>query len=194
MDAALRVADVLVVAGWLLFLVVWVVGSRSVRPDKQRQASASRAFQVALMLVASMLSFAAQRLPLGPLNTRLFPRSVAVTLVAVFVAEAGIAFAIWARVVLGRNWSDRVSLKHGHQLVEVGPYAFVRHPIYTGLLTAFVGMALLQGTLAALVAVSLFTLVFVSKLRLEERFLASEFGSAYDDYRARVKALIPFVV
>jgi len=96
--------------------------------------------------------------------------------------------------VLGRNWSDRVSLKQGHQLIEVGPYAFVRHPIYTGLLMAFVGMALLQGTLAALVAVSLFTLVLVSKLRLEERFLASEFGSVYQDYRARVKALIPFVV
>ncbi|MGO8971307.1 MAG: methyltransferase family protein [Myxococcaceae bacterium] len=110
------------------------------------------------------------------------------------LTDVGVGFAIWARAVLGRNWSGHVSLKEGHQLMEGGPYALVRHPIYTGLLTALFGTALVRGTLAAFLAVGVFTVYCVSKIHLEERFLASEFGSAFQSYRARVKALIPFVV
>ncbi len=191
MPGALRLAHVCLLAGWLTFAAVWGVAALFGRPDKRRQAALSRLWQLGLLAAGAALLFASAR---PVLNPQLLPASAASVLVGALLTDAGLGFAIYARAVLGRNWSGTVSLKEGHQLMESGPYALVRHPIYTGLLTALLGTALVRGTLAAFLGVGILTLVFLSKIRLEERFLASEFGSAFDSYRARVKALIPFVV
>src|SRR5262249_13239381 len=107
---------------------------------------------------------------------------------------AGIGFSIWARLFLGRNWSGRVTIKEQHELIQSGPYSIVRHPIYSGFLLAILGTALVQGHLRSLLALPLAALGWSLKLRLEESFMAHQFGSAYLDYKRRVKALVPFVV
>jgi protein-S-isoprenylcysteine O-methyltransferase Ste14 len=106
----------------------------------------------------------------------------------------GFLFCWWARLHLGRLWSSGVTRKEGHVVVESGPYALVRHPIYTGVLTAAFASAALQGTLVAFAGAILMTAAFTWKARLEENFLRAELGAAaYDAYAKRVAMLVPFV-
>ena len=106
---------------------------------------------------------------------------------------AGIAFAVWARHYLGRNWSGTVTVKQDHELIRSGPYRLVRHPIYTGLLLAILGTAVAFGEWRGLLAFALLTGSLLLKLRVEERFMGESFPNEYARYRAEVPALIPFV-
>lgn len=107
---------------------------------------------------------------------------------------AGLAFAIWARVVIGRNWSGAVTLKEDHQLVERGPYRLVRHPIYTGILSMCVATAIVLGHLAGSIGVAIVFVSFWIKLIREEKVMLNRFPDKYAAYRQRVKRLIPFVL
>jgi protein-S-isoprenylcysteine O-methyltransferase Ste14 len=104
---------------------------------------------------------------------------------------AGLAFAAWARIHIGRFWSSAVVLKAGHALIRGGPYALTRHPIYTGLLLAVTGTVLARDSIAGLLGWALVLAGFVVKLRQEERLLLEHFGPAYQAYQAEVPALIP---
>ena len=110
------------------------------------------------------------------------------------VVILGLGFTICARIALGGNWSATVTVKHGHEIVRSGPYRWLRHPIYTGLLLAFVGCAVALGEWRGIVAVAIVWAALWRKLRLEERWLTEEFGARYSDYRRETWALIPFVL
>ncbi|MHB8421103.1 MAG: methyltransferase family protein [Myxococcales bacterium] len=153
---------------------------------------ASRILQVILSAVGAILLFD-RPWPLERTHWRLILDPTLRAWLSVCLTALGIAVAIEARVALGRNWSGRVTVKEGHELIERGPYRLVRHPIYSGLLLALTGTALLQAQPADLGGVATFGIAFALKIRLEERFLSAEFGEAYASYRKRVKALIPFV-
>jgi protein-S-isoprenylcysteine O-methyltransferase Ste14 len=128
-----------------------------------------------------------------PFNLVVVPHSTAMTFVGLVVTVLGLLLAIWARVVLGGNWSGTVTFKENHELIVRGPYALVRHPIYTALLLMFLGTALAIGTAGGFVGLALFFLSFWIKLRQEEALMTEHFGDQYRDYKKRVKALIPFV-
>ncbi len=113
--------------------------------------------------------------------------------VAVGVAGAGLLFCWWARIHLGKLWSGFITRKEGHRIVDSGPYAVVRHPIYTGALTAALAAAAIRGTPLALAGLALLTVAYQMKTRLEEKFLSEELGAeAYAAYRRRVPRLVPF--
>jgi protein-S-isoprenylcysteine O-methyltransferase Ste14 len=106
----------------------------------------------------------------------------------------GFVFACWARLILGTLWSVRVERKENHRIIARGPYAIVRHPIYTGLITAALATALVKATPLALFGFVLVSAGLAIKARLEERFLAAELGEAsYAEYRGRVPMLVPFL-
>jgi len=110
------------------------------------------------------------------------------------LALAGILFTWWARIWLGRLWSSEITRKQGHRIIDTGPYALVRHPIYTGLIAALLATAIAQATPAALFGAALIACGLWFKARTEERFLKAELGSeAYESYRRRVPMLIPFL-
>jgi protein-S-isoprenylcysteine O-methyltransferase Ste14 len=110
------------------------------------------------------------------------------------LAAAGFLFAWWARIHLGRLWSSSVTRKADHHVVDTGPYRFVRHPIYTGIIAASLGVCLLKGTVPALAGAAIMIVGWYVKARLEERFLRQELGAeAYDAYARRVAMLVPFV-
>ena len=105
---------------------------------------------------------------------------------------AGFLFCWWARIYLGTLWSGSVTAKADHRIVDTGPYALVRHPIYTGLLLSAFATAALYGTALAVLGALLILLGFWIKARLEERFLRAELGAeAYDAYASRVGMLVP---
>jgi len=101
--------------------------------------------------------------------------------------------AIWARHTIGTNWSGIITLKEGHALVQTGPYVIVRHPIYSGLILAMLGSAIVLGELRGLLSVGLMPLSFTRKMNDEERLMKTQFPKEYPEYQARVKRLIPFL-
>ena len=106
---------------------------------------------------------------------------------------AGFAFCWWARIHLGELWSSDVARKADHRVVETGPYAVVRHPIYAGLILAGFASAVEFGTAAALFGAAMMALGWYLKARFEERFLIRELGPAYRDYCQHVAMLVPFL-
>ncbi len=105
----------------------------------------------------------------------------------------GFTFAWWARIHLGQLWSAFVTKKADHHIIDTGPYAIVRHPIYTGIILAAIALAIEKGTVFALVGAFLASLGFWVKARIEEGFLREQLGAeAYDSYRRRVPMLVPF--
>ena len=106
----------------------------------------------------------------------------------------GLAGAVWARWTLAGNWSSNVTFKQGHELVERGPYRFVRHPIYTSLLLMGLGTALAGNRAAPFAGLLFWFAGFWIKLQQEEQLLTRHFPNKYPAYKTRVKALIPFVI
>ena len=95
----------------------------------------------------------------------------------VWLAAAGFLFAWWARIYLGRLWSGSITRKEGHRVVDTGPYRFVRHPIYTGIIIAGIATAAVNGTLRGVIGAVLLIVGYWLKARIEERFLRSELGA-----------------
>ena len=145
------------------------------------------------ILVGGFLLAKGRRLS-DPLNHRIIPHVDALAWTGVVLCVAGLIFCIWARFTLGRNWSGVVTLKGGHELITSGPYALVRHPIYTGLLTMFVATVIVLGHIAGIIALPLVIVSMWVKLRSEEKLMLKKFPDEYAAYQQRVKRLIPFVL
>ncbi len=113
----------------------------------------------------------------------------------VTITGVGIALAIYARYILGKNWSGSPTLKQDHQLITRGPYRFVRHPIYTGLVLAIAGtMVAIVPSIAGIAYIVLIATAFAIKLRFEEKLMLRQFPEAYPGYRAKVRtAFIPLI-
>lgn len=129
----------------------------------------------------------------GVLGTQYWMMPLAVNWAMVGVAALGFVFAWWARIHLGRLWSGRITRKEGHYVVDTGPYALVRHPIYTGIILSAIATTVVLGNLHAILGTLLLIIGYWTKAKMEERFLREELGAdAYDAYRRRVPMLIPF--
>ena len=179
---------------WLALGILWLVMALTAKRTARTQSPGSRILQITPEILAFTLLFARVPWPQW-LRWRFVPESsIAIAWAGLALTAAGIGFAIWARLFLGRNWSGRVTVKERHELIQTGPYSIVRHPIYSGFLLAILGTALVQGQLRSLLALPIAALGWGFKLRLEESFMAQQFGNAYLDYKRRVKALVPFVV
>jgi protein-S-isoprenylcysteine O-methyltransferase Ste14 len=177
---------------WLAWLLYWVISAFGAKTTRRRESSASRLSHVLPLLVGVTL-IAWPHPHLGHwMSWQFLPPGPARFASALVLVAAGLAFTVWARVQLGTNWSGSVTLKEGHELVRSGPYAIVRHPIYTGLLVALLGTAVACGELRALIGLAVVAAAFVRKLRIEERFMRESFPEQYARYSAEVPALIPF--
>ncbi len=188
-------SEFLIVSGWLFFLAFWAWNARRVKSTARNESTAARFFKYWLpLMVAVVLVQPIEGMQDSLIRLRFVPPSEWLPLLGVLMVWAGVLFCCWARVVLGRNWSAVVQVKQDHELIVRGPYRWVRHPIYTGLLLAFLGTALAIGEWRALLAVAIVAGSFWIKLRLEERWMREQFGEAYVAYMARVKALIPWVL
>jgi protein-S-isoprenylcysteine O-methyltransferase Ste14 len=175
---------------WLVFLAYWVVSALKLKSVKLREPRGGRLIQLIFMVIAYVLMFN-DGVGRGWLATRFVPASPAIGKIGVAVTVAGIALAIWARWHLGENWSATVTLKEGHELISSGPYRHVRHPIYTGMLLAFVGTALALGEYRALISVCIVLVAFYAKAKKEEHFLAQEFGDKFREHSRRTGMFLP---
>jgi len=178
---------------WILFLFVWVLTALSTKRSIYRESGAHRVRYWLLLIIAYFLLIKGRQFP-GPLKILVIPNTEFSAWIGAVFCVIGFLFCVWARITLGRNWSGAITLKEDHELIVRGPYHFVRHPIYTGLLAMFLGTAVAQGHLGGLIAI---VFAFVSlwiKLSAEEKLMLEHFSGQYAAYQRKVRRLIPFVL
>jgi protein-S-isoprenylcysteine O-methyltransferase Ste14 len=181
-----------VVAAWVVAVLVWVIESFRTKATVRRENISSGIAHRLPLMAAYLLLFGAG-LSMGPLDRRLLPVGIAGAWAGAAITLLGLSLAIAARFFLGTNWSSSVTVKQDHELVQSGPYRFVRHPIYSGLLLAMLGTALAFNRWRDILGVFFATAAFKMKSLGEESFMKEQFGQRYQNYMQRVKALIPFI-
>ena len=181
------------VAMWVAWAAIWAWLAPDVKATARHESLASRVAHIAPLALAVLLLGWPGRL-LGPLDDPVWPRGLPGTAIGAALTLAGLACSVAARVRLGRNWSGTVTLKQDHQLVTDGPYALVRHPIYTGLIVGLLATAVAEATVTGVIGAALVIFGIYLKASSEERFLRVELGpDAYDSYRRRVPMLVPYL-
>lgn len=180
----------IVFACWSVFAITWVIAALFVKRTVERGSGWGRLSMIVVGAVVWRMMRNPQVLGGRPLWT---PTSLGDWLAAAVVV-LGLLVTLWARLALGRNWSGDVTFKQDHELIERGPYRYVRHPIYTGLLLMALGTALLRPWASAFAACGILLIGLWFKLLAEERLLTRHFPEEYPRYRQRVHALIPYVL
>ena len=187
---------------WAAWFIIWLIAGVRTKPTVRRESITSRLGYLSAIAASALLLLLGRRTPLGtaidasgPPAAWLYVRFVRLYVGAVWIGAplvlAGLLLALWARLHLADNWSGTVTLKQDHVLIRTGPYRYVRHPIYTGMLLAVAGTACALGQLRGLIALLLTFGAFWFKSRLEERYMIERFADAYRRYQREVKALIP---
>src|SRR5580658_4591191 len=180
-------------AVWILFFLYWQIKAANTKSTQRLEPAASRILRVIIFLIAIVL-LSTTRIPLPWLYLQLWPVGFWPFWLGAAVTIAGLLFAVWAREHLGRNWSRSVTIKQDHELIATGPYAVVRHPIYTGILTGFLGMAIAISQVRGFIVFVLIFVVFWFKFRVEEKWMRTQFGERYAAYAGKTAALVPYIL
>jgi protein-S-isoprenylcysteine O-methyltransferase Ste14 len=182
----------LIPALWLIWIVGWLLAAIGIKRAQWRESRSTAIWNRAPVLLGTIMLLWPQWLP-PALTYRFVPAGPELPALGTILVLLGLLFAGWARIHLGGNWSGAVTVKQGHTLTTSGPYRYVRHPIYTGMLTALIGTALAVGAAYGFVATGLILLGFVLKLQVEETRMRDTFPVEYDDYSRHTARLIPGV-
>ncbi len=179
---------------WLIFVLYWFVlaffAKKSiVRGLRWRQTIWFRVLLIIAVLIIVHVQSAHNSL--WKSLTFSFTNPI-VNTIGIVVCALGLGLAVWARMYLGRNWGMPMSLRKNHELVTSGPYRYIRHPIYSGILLAALGSTLASTTWWLLVCVAYGAYFFYS-VNVEENMMTKEFPDHYPAYMAKTKQLIPFV-
>jgi protein-S-isoprenylcysteine O-methyltransferase Ste14 len=175
---------------WIVLGVYWAVSALRQKPTKREEHFGERLRHLVPVMVAFLL-LSQSDASYGWLGLRFVPESETLSLLGLLLAGAGVPFAIWARWHLGANWSAVVSIREHHDLIRTGPYRAVRHPIYTGLLLAIMGSALIVGEFRALLAFAIVLASFYLKARTEDAWLAREFGETFEAHARQTGMFLP---
>jgi protein-S-isoprenylcysteine O-methyltransferase Ste14 len=177
---------------WLAWVVSWVVAAFwSGRTRTHVATLASWVYRLPILIGAIFLMPLTARV-LGAVP--LYQVGTLGTYVLALVTVLGISFTWWARIHLGRFWSNAITHKEDHRIIDTGPYGMVRHPIYTGLIVAILATGIAVGTWTALVGALFICFGEWQKARMEEGFLSVELGQeAYRNYSRRVPMIVPFL-
>jgi protein-S-isoprenylcysteine O-methyltransferase Ste14 len=180
----------LIVTPWIIFGVYWAIGALRTRRTVQKEPFAARYGIMFLEVVGFTLLFDDDA-GIGFLGQRVLPRGLAVAEIGIAMTWIGILLALWARWHLGQYWSGRVTIKEDHKLIRTGPYARLRHPIYTGLDLAAIGAALSFDRWRCVAGVCVIVIGFAIKAKREERMLGAQFGEAFAEHRRHAGFLLP---
>ncbi|HEY1788085.1 MAG TPA: isoprenylcysteine carboxylmethyltransferase family protein [Verrucomicrobiae bacterium] len=175
---------------WWSFVAYWLISAFWVRKTKFIESFLARMTHFWVGTLA-LLIFAFRGFLPAPMNWQLWPQNRLSFWTGAAVMLAGLGFAVWARIHLGRFWSGAITLKEGHRLIRSGPYQYVRNPIYTGILSGAAGTAIALGQVSGLIALVILWAVYSWKIHREQRLLAGEFGEEYAVYCRQVPSLIP---
>jgi len=175
---------------WIVFVLYWAAGALKTRRTERTESFASR-YGILFIEIAGFALVFMDETEFGILGHRVFPRSYALGVTGVALTWAGIALALWARWHLGQYWSARITIKEDHKLIRTGPYARLRHPIYSGLDLAAIGSALAIDRWRCVVGVCLIIVGYWIKARREEAMLTAQFGPDFEEHCRHTGFLFP---
>jgi len=179
----------LIVGGWAAWAIYWLIMAFTAKRTVERRWAVRDRLVVVAAAVVWLLAQ-----PFRVTHFHLWETHVALGVVSDLIFIAGVGLTVWARITLGSNWSPEVAFKQDQELIENGPYATVRHPIYTGLLMMALATAIHYGEARGFVVFGLLCAGAWLKSRQEEELMTAHFPEAYPKYKHRVRALIPFVL
>lgn len=175
---------------WFAWCILWLLMAAWSKPSKRREFPWQRLEHVIPMLIGFFLIYN-HNASWSFLSNRIIPQNEGMTVAGLLLTAGGLIFAVWARIALGANWSGTVTIKSGHNLIRRGPYKWIRHPIYTGILLSFVGTVLLQGEVRSFLAFLMVLLALYRKAKREEKFLSEEFGEGFADHAKHTGMFLP---
>ena len=177
---------------WIAFLLYWQIKAAGAKTTQRIEPATSRILRALTFLIVIVL-LSTTRIPLRWLYLQVWPSGLWPFWLGAAVMVTGLGFAVWAREHLATNWSRSVTIKQGHELITTGPYAVVRHPIYTGILAGFLGTAIALSQMRGFIAFVLIFFALWLKLRMEEQWMRSQFGETYTTYSRHTAALVPYL-
>jgi protein-S-isoprenylcysteine O-methyltransferase Ste14 len=180
----------LVEVPWIVFVLYWIVGALKTRATRESETAASRTAILLIEIAGYVLIFSPSA-GVGFLGTRFMPRTLASVGLGVALTWSGIGLAIWARYHLAEYWSARITIKEDHQLIRTGPYSHLRHPIYSGLVLATIGSAIVIDEWRCVLGVCLVLAGYCLKANKEEAMLSQQFGDAFREHQEHTGFLIP---
>lgn len=175
---------------WMLLCLYWLISSLQRKASIKREPWLQRLRHLIPMSAAVFLLFH-RNLYLGWLEKRFVPQLLSIEMAGVAITAAGIALAMWARWHLGMNWSSAVAIREKHELIRTGPYRFMRHPIYSGILIGFAGTALVRGEVSGIAGFGIALIAFYCKARKEESYLTQEFGLRFAEHLKQTGMFLP---
>jgi protein-S-isoprenylcysteine O-methyltransferase Ste14 len=175
---------------WAVFGLYWIAVARGGKATQTGEMPLYRLLRLAILVITFTLLFW-ERTAIGFLARRFMPQLPAIAYAGFLATLAGLTTAVWARIHLGQYWSDKVVLKVDHQLIRTGPYAYMRHPIYSGVLLGVAGTALVLGQWRGLLAFLLLLTNYWVKAEREERILSARFEQEFYDHEQRAGFLFP---
>jgi protein-S-isoprenylcysteine O-methyltransferase Ste14 len=175
---------------WIVFVAYWAQAALKTRQTERAESFLSR-YGILVLEIAGFSLLFAEDAGIGILGHRVAPRAYPLAIAGVVLTWAGIALAVWARWHLGQYWSARVTIKKDHKLIRAGPYARLRHPIYSGLDLAALGSALAIDRWRCLAGVCLIALGYWIKARKEEAMLSAQFGADFEQHCRHTGFLLP---
>ncbi len=190
-----------IILSWVIYILVWIVSAFNVKRDMHRGSGHQSRFWLVLLWLSFVILFISIRVATGKalkinpgviFSQGIFPQFQLIGWIAAVVTIIGVVIAIWARVNLGRNWSSKPAVKENHELVTTGPYAYVRHPVYTGVILMAFGIAI-TGSIFGIGAFIIASFFYILRIGKEEKIMQEIFPNEYPEYRKRTKRLIPFV-
>ncbi len=177
---------------WTVLCLYWILSALRIKPVKSRESLGQRLSYVLPLALGLTLLFN-PRAHYSWLGMRFALDTIAVAVAGIVLTAAGVALAMWARLVLGENWSAAVSIRKNQELIRMGPYRIMRHPIYTGMLLGLLGTAVVVGEVRSLLALVILGLGFYLKARREEVFLLREFGAGFEAHAKHTGMFLPRV-
>jgi protein-S-isoprenylcysteine O-methyltransferase Ste14 len=187
---AREVFHLLVEVPWIVFLLYWIVSAIRTRDTVQTESFASR-YAILLIETAGFVLLFRHAAGIGFLGKRFMHRTLASAIVGSILTWIGIGLAIWARYHLAEYWSARITIKEDHQLIRTGPYARLRHPIYSGIILAAIGSAVVIDEWRCVLGVCLVLTGYCIKARKEEAMLTQQFGEAFREHQKHAGFLMP---
>jgi protein-S-isoprenylcysteine O-methyltransferase Ste14 len=175
---------------WTVWAFIWLLWALRSKQTQQSESLASL-LSYAIPAWASMILIFFPRTFGSWGHAAVFPASTAVAVSGIAITALGFALTLWARYTLGTNWSGAVTIKVDHELIRTGPYRWVRHPIYTGLIVALTGTAITLNQWRGVPAIFLLWLAFTIKRLKEEQFMRQTFGEQYAAYSQTTGAIFP---
>jgi protein-S-isoprenylcysteine O-methyltransferase Ste14 len=177
---------------WFATFIYWLVSSFSVKKSVKKQSGWGRILYILCVLLAFSLLFGNYSI-FSFLDKPILPQNDYWKITGMILCAVGLIFAIMARIWLGKNWSGRITIKENHELIQTGPYAITRNPIYSGFLLAFAGCSMSLGLLKGYLGIFFLVVCILIKVSKEEAYMQEVFGEKFNSYKAKVKRLIPII-